>query len=204
VTDRDAKALEMIGNTFGQFTIVRKHEIKSSNREDRWLCICKCGMESIKPTSYLLANTWRESCGCSRSPIRHKMTTTREFASWKGMLARCYTPSDDRYESYGGRGISVCERWRTSFLAFYEDMGPRPQGKSLDRFPDNNGNYELSNCRWATASEQQQNTRIAQRCAVDGIAYTSIGIAARTLGISRSTLRWRLEKNFPRYEVLHD
>ncbi|HEX7893188.1 MAG TPA: hypothetical protein VF447_03285 [Terriglobales bacterium] len=87
------------------------------------------------------------------------MTHTREYRAWAGMIQRCTNPKHARWADWGGRGITVCERWR-SFENFYADMGNRPSpAHSLDRFPDNDGNYEPGNVRWATRSEQQLNKR---------------------------------------------
>ena len=84
---------------------------------------------------------------------------TPEFTAWSNMLDRCYNANKPGYKDYGGRGISVCDRWKHSFNDFLSDMGLRPSSKhSLDRFPNNDGNYEPSNCRWATKPEQQANT----------------------------------------------
>lgn len=82
----------------------------------------------------------------------------RTYQSWRGMLNRCQRASDASWEYYGGRGIRVCDRWAESFAAFVEDMGLRPENRTLDRI-DPNGHYEIGNCRWATAGEQRRNQR---------------------------------------------
>ena len=84
---------------------------------------------------------------------------TPTYHTWRSMIQRCTNPRRRNYRWYGARGIRVCDRWRESFAAFLSDMGERPQGKTIDRFPDKNGDYEVGNCRWATQKEQCANRR---------------------------------------------
>jgi hypothetical protein len=87
---------------------------------------------------------------------------------WRGMLDRCYNPKSKQYEDYGGRGIKVCPQWRRSYKQFFADMTPRPLGTSIDRYPNNNGNYEPKNCRWATRKQQQRNKRNTKYVIIQG------------------------------------
>jgi hypothetical protein len=84
------------------------------------------------------------------------------YQTWKSMIRRCYNSRHTAFRRYGGRGITVCDRWRNDFWAFAADMGERPSNRSLDRI-DNDGNYEPGNCRWATRSEQRLNARLPRR-----------------------------------------
>lgn len=117
------------------------------------------------------------------------------LGSYHAMITRCENESRAGYRNYGGRGIAICARWRESFMNFLEDMGERPEGTSLDRFPDGDGNYEPGNCRWATRQEQGQNTRrtIATPQIVaeirhrhtNGESYSQLAIA---FGLSKPTI----------------
>ena len=131
---------------------------------------------------------------------KHGMWGTPEYRSWDAMLQRCYNHQHRSWANYGGRGITVCERWRNSFEAFYADMGNKPTLQhTIDRYPEKSGNYEPGNCRWATRKEQQRNTRTNHLLTFRGETLTMAEWAER-LGfgdwIIESRLRrgWTIEK----------
>ena len=135
-----------------------------------------------------------KSCGCNRgwNFIKHGYTRNRsatpEYNAWCSMKCRCYDVNGKAYHNYGGRGIQVCDRWLNSFENFFEDMGNRPTSKhSLDRYPNNNGNYEPGNCRWATISEQRQNQRDA--------------IIVEYMGVKKPLLEWCKKLNL-KYKLM--
>lgn len=164
------KRLDLTGQRFERLTVLSIAKTERGHR--RWNCICECGKKLVVNRSNLTSGHTR-SCGCLKtelleaSPIKHgqkrRGATTAEYTTWAAMIQRCTNPKNDRYADWGGRGITVCDRWKI-FGNFFLDMGPKPKGKTLDR-RENEGNYEPSNCRWATAKEQRANRRDSRRAA---------------------------------------
>lgn len=197
-------ARDLAGKIFGRLTVVSIAKESPSGRS-RWLCECSCGGEKIVRTSELTAGK-SKSCGCllretgfklgKRSFPKHGMYRSPEYRAWQNMKSRCSNPKATRYERYGGRGISICDRWNNSFDNFLADMGLRPSpAHSIDR-KETDGNYEKSNCRWATGTVQQHNrdkSRFSRFLEVDG-KLLRLTEAARLYGVSQSTLHGRLAR----------
>jgi hypothetical protein len=156
-----------------------------------WFCQCDCGKRKLIHVCVLRASAI--GCGCRRGE-NHGRTSTTEYRIWCGMIQRCTNPNHDAYHRYGGRGVKICERWRQSFSAFLQDMGPRPTPKySLDRYPKNDGDYEPGNCRWATSKEQGRNTRVNHVVTFNG-QTRCLAEWANITGIGEVTLRYRIAK----------
>lgn len=167
------KKLDLIGQRYGRLTVSAEaptHYDRSGNPKRYVFCICDCG-NNTKNVVGNLRNGHTKSCGCLETESRYgrllthgeSHPTSTEYRVWCRIIARCENPTHDKWKYYGGRGISVCAQWRSSYEDFLKDMGRRPHDKtSIDRI-NNNGNYEPGNCRWATQSEQMRNTRRSLR-----------------------------------------
>lgn len=125
----------------------------------------------------------------------HGMRNTPEYSSWASIIQRCYNPNRGVFSHYGGRGIKVCERW-LSFANFFADMGPKPSpDHSIDRYPDQNGDYEPTNCRWATQKQQMRNVGYNHLVEFRGREMT-IAEACEIAGLKEGAVRVRLYRGW--------
>lgn len=162
------------GHRFGRLVAV-EYAGKVGRRVTTWTMRCDCGVIKAYRLPDVVGGRTK-SCGCWNSEFQkitkrtHGKTVgkkTREYIAWLGMKRRCSKPSCKDYPDYGGRGIRVSERWVGSFENFLEDMGPCPEGMSIDRI-DTNGDYEKSNCKWSTPTEQANNKRTNRMIEMNG------------------------------------
>ncbi len=193
----------MIGNVYGFLTVISFEGI-NENRCTMWKARCVCGVEKVFRRHALVTGN-SKSCGCkkiesstshghckgSRNDPKRKTPT---YNCWNAMRHRCNNPSNKHYEDYGGRGIKVCERW-DQFENFLADMGPKPQGLSIDRIKNDLG-YFKENCRWISLSEQQQNKRNNRFLTIDG-RTECLAQWGREKKINPLTLSRRIDRGVP-------
>lgn len=191
------------GDVFDRLTVLGVFDVTPKHGA-KMLCQCDCGEKSVVYAQSLFRGFSR-SCGCLRDEVatRHGGYKTPEYQAWNSMKKRCFNKDDRHYKDYGGRDITVDERWlgKDGYEIFLEDMGRRPgPGFSLDR--KNNGHgYSKENCRWATSMEQQNNKRNNTLLTLDGKTQT-VGAWCRELGIHPATMRSRLRSGYSQEQAL--
>lgn len=194
---------DLTGQRFGRLVVIRKDHV-ARNHNIAWLCKCDCGNYHIATTANLHRGSVK-SCGCwyrdyikagGNNRTTHGKSKTRLYKAWTQMKQRCYNQHKDGYEDYGGRGITVCEEWRNSFEAFYKwsIANGYTDKLSIDRI-NVNGNYEPSNCRWATNKEQSNNRRSNIHIEYKGEVKT-LKQWAEEKGICEKTLKHRIESGW--------
>lgn len=179
------EVLNLTGRNFGRLTVIERAPQKLSGNRYRvaWHCVCQCGNKTIITADNLLRPRAVRSCGCLHLDVIciHHASEAPEYRVWAALLNRCYNQRHKQFRHYGGRGITVCDRWRFGengqhpFICFLADVGHRPSPKlSIDRI-DNNDGYHPDNVRWATSLQQARNRR----------RYKGISEMVETLGITR-------------------
>jgi len=182
---------DLIGQRFGRLLV-----LGIKKKKYHYQCLCDCGVKK-EIRKYELLNGDTKSCGCLFKETLINRNTTHgmygipEHNVWIKMKDRCNNSKNKDFKHYGNRGIIVCNRWN-KFKNFFKDMGVRPKGLTLERI-DNNGNYEPSNCKWATRAEQSQNTRHTRMFTYNGTTKC-ISDWARVCGVHQSTMHRRLAK----------
>jgi hypothetical protein len=181
------KTVDITGQRFGKLVALKKSE-ERSKAGAIWDCLCDCGAHCRASSLKMRAGLW-VSCGCHRQQatraalLKHGMANkTTTYRSWKEMHQRCNNPRSAQYKWYGARGIAVCERWG-DFQKFFEDMGERPAGHTIDRV-DNDADYSPGNCVWATHKEQtrkQEKNVLTMKSAAQLRADRAAGMTYRQL-----------------------
>jgi hypothetical protein len=195
---------DLTGQRFGRWLVL---EIagRSAERGAVWSCVCDCGVKRAVAAKAMVAGD-SQSCGClgkerrlegvRRAKTTHGHTVgdnSRTYRIWINMVSRCTNPKFDSFPWYGGRGIKVCDRWR-KFQYFLDDMGVAPDEMTIDR-RDSNGDYEPENCRWATRTEQANNTRRNRILEWNGRTYTQAQLA-REVGVDQRRISERLNSGW--------
>lgn len=204
----------MTGVKSGRLVVLRQGEPRKGGGSN-WICRCICGNEFVTIGANIRKGSTR-SCGClarewaQKAPLNPKFIEARETAKrthgaksggtmtptyrvWLGIKSRCTRPKHKDYKNWGGRGITVCPEWNSSFETFLRDMGERPSpAHSIDRLETDDG-YRPGNCRWATTLEQGEHRRTNRAVTVDGQAFHSVTAACRHFGVAQSVANMRIQ-----------
>ena len=202
--------LNLAGMRFGRLVAI--HHAPKIDKYKRWHCVCDCG-SNINVTTNCLTSGSTRSCGCIKAEGTHyihghakKGKVSAEYKIYRGIVGRCMDKGNSRYEFYGGRGISICDRWRfgetglSGFQCFLLDMGPRPPHLTIDRI-DGTKNYGPTNCRWATIRQQQRNRRSNRKVVAWGKEMILIE-ALEIANLSRSGFMRRIQDGLTETEAL--
>lgn len=194
------KALDLVGQKFDRLTVISRTD-KNLQGNYSWLCRCNCGKEKIVSGSNLMTGHTK-SCGCfAKERLVKRSTkhghrcgdrTSMEYVVWKNMIQRCTNQKCRYYKYYGGRGITICKRWK-KFENFLKDMGEVPKDHQIDRI-DNNKGYDKSNCHWVTAKQNCRNRRSNYLITHNGKTQC-ISAWSEELGIRRETLYTRINRD---------
>lgn len=193
----------MLGRQFGRLTVLEC--VGRKNGQLRWHCACACGGDTVVAAGNLGRSTW--SCGCVRAERSstlnrtHGLSKTAEYRIWRGIRTRCRNSACAAYKNYGGRGITICDRWAQKFAHFLEDMGPRPGPRYSIERKDNDGPYCKDNCIWATPAVQARNTRRSLFLTIGGERLPVAEWAARA-GLPVKMVRLRLWSGWSAEEAI--
>lgn len=191
----------LIGKRFGRLLVLKRVE-NNKHKKIRYLCVCDCG-NNTKSLASDLVKGYSTSCGCYRieqnlkAHITHGLSKHPLYKIWIGIKERCYNHKYKCYHNYGGRGISMCKEWIGDFVLFYNwciENGWKRR-MEIDRFPNNDGNYEPSNCRIATSKQNCNNRRGNVYATIDGVTKTPSEWADIT-GIKQASIRNRISEGF--------
>lgn len=189
--------IDMAGKRYGSITVI--HDVGfCTDRKYKWLALCDCGNKFETSGAKIRSGEVVTCPSCSKERVRlshitHGSRYVDEYRTWTHIKSRCYNARVPEYNRYGGRGILVCDRWLESFENFLADMGIRPSKQhSIDR-KDNDGNYEPSNCRWATIKEQANNTRSNRKVTI-GRKTKNMTQWAEDIGVTREVIHKRLKR----------
>ena len=194
--------IDLTGQQFHYLTVLSRAE-NTAQGKTQWLCRCTCGKEVVVPSKNLRKKRYpTKSCGCmmrtliSKANRKHGMAHHPAWGVWHSMKQRCTDPNHPAYRNYGGRGLTVCNRWLESFEAFWDDMGPTwKKGLDLDRI-DNNLGYSPENCRWTSRRENCLNRRNT-RFITTQWWILPLSVASELSGIGKTTLLYRLDHGWP-------
>lgn len=196
----------IVGITYGMLTI------KSLLPNRKCLCDCACGKTGVVKLAENVKRLHTRSCGCASRIMRANSNTKHghntssntsiEYSTWSRMISRCHSPNNPCFKNYGGRGIKVHEAWRSDFAAFLKHVGSRPgPGYSIDRYPNNDGNYEPGNVRWATSVQQNRNRRDNVLLTVFGVTGT-VSEWAERIGFPVGAIHHRLKRGWDHERIV--